>query len=119
MLKVIAGRKAELKTKDCGGSDCAKGCDGGGRGSGCTVAMLEATAEVEVIVSSEGHVHRGWRRWRNRPSNFMISKRITWSCLRKGGCCCDVAVIGGEVDQVAARLLPKGLELLFVKAVLK
>ena len=60
MLKVIAGRKAELKTKDCGGSDCAKGCDGGGRGSGCTVAMLEATAEVEVIVSSQGHVHRAW-----------------------------------------------------------
>ena len=38
---------------------------------------------------------------------LMISKRIIWSCLRKGGCCCDVAVIGGEVAQVAARLLPK------------
>ena len=48
MFKVIAGRKAELKTKDCGGSDCAKGCDGGGRGSGCTVAMLEATAEAKA-----------------------------------------------------------------------
>ena len=41
MLKVIAGRKAELKTKDCGGSDCAKGCDGGGRVEDAQASKLE------------------------------------------------------------------------------